>query len=177
MFSSRTRALVAATFALTLATPLLATATKPVPAKKATVAKKAPGDGSVTRAQVLAEAKQVFMRADTNHDGFMSRTEFAARMAIIVNHVPAGMPTPTKAQVQRMLDAANAAFNDADTNHDGKLSLAESSARPLKAFDAMDTNHDGVLTVAEKQAAHEAAVAGPEGPQAPSIGEQAGPGR
>jgi len=179
MFSSRTRALVAATFALTLATPLLATATKPVPAKKAPPAKKTvPGDGSVTRAQLQAEVRQAFNRADTNHDGFMSRAEFAARMGVVINSAPARLgTTPTKEQAQRMLDAANAAFNDVDTNHDGKLSLAEAMYRPLKAFDAMDTNHDGVLTVAEKQAAHEAAVAGPEGPQAPSIGEQAGPGR
>jgi len=171
MFDPRTRALAAATFALTLATPLLATATKPAPAKKATTTVPKPAaDGSVTRAQLQAEVRQAFNRADTNHDGYMSRAEFAVRMGAVINSAPARLgTTPTKEQAQRMLDAANAAFNDVDTNHDGKLSLAEAMYRPLKAFDAMDTNHDGVLTLDEKRAAHDAAAAGAGGPMGPTV--------
>jgi hypothetical protein len=100
----------------------------------------------------------------------MSRTEFAARMNVVLNREA----PPTKADAQRMLDAANRAFNDVDANHDGKLSLAEASKRPLAAFDMMDTNRDGILTVAEKAAAHSQAPALPTGP---TIGDQQSPGR
>lgn len=140
-------------------------ASKAAPAKKPALAK-----GDVTRAQMMAQVKQTFDRADTNHDGFMSRTEFAARMNVVLNREA----PPTKADAQRMLDAANRAFNDVDTNHDGKLSLAEASKRPLAAFDMMDTNRDGILTVAEKAAAHQQA---PTLPSGPTIGSQQGPGR
>jgi len=178
MFQTRNRArMAAATIALTLATPLFAAVAKSPPAKKpAAAAPKPSADGSVTRAQMQAEVKQVFQRADTNHDGFMSRAEFAARMGVVINRVPAGLTTPpTKAQAQKMLDAANAAFNDVDTNHDGKLSLTETMRRPLAAFDAMDANHDGVLTLAEKRAFHEGVAGAPQpaGPVLPS----GGPGR
>lgn len=126
------------------------------------------GVGDVTRAQMIAQVKKTFALADANHDGFISRAEFAQRMGVVLNReAPA-----TKEEAQRMLDAANRAFNDVDANHDGKLSLAEASMRPLKAFDMMDANHDGVLTVAEKAAAHQNA---PSLPYGPSAGEQQGP--
>ncbi len=178
MVHPRNRALIAMTVALALATPLVAGSAKPAPARKPVPAR-LPGDGSVTRAQMQAEVKQAFSRADTNHDGFMSRAEFAVRMGVVINHVPAGLTAPpTKAQAQRMLDAANAAFNDVDANHDGKLSLAEAMHRPLAAFDAMDSNHDGILTLAEKRAAYEAASGGGQpGPAGPPVGGPAGPGR
>jgi hypothetical protein len=44
--------------ALAVATPLLAA----TPAAK-------PGSGNVTRAQMVAQSKAIFARADTNHDG------------------------------------------------------------------------------------------------------------
>jgi hypothetical protein len=135
--------------ALTSAAPLAAAAPRPAPHRPTAAAKAGPGD--VTRAQMVTESNKVFDRADTNHDGFMSRTEFAARMAVVINT----HQVQSKAEAQAMLDAANRAFNDVDTNHDGKLSRAEATARPLKAFDMMDANHDGVLTVAEKRAAHQ----------------------
>jgi Ca2+-binding EF-hand superfamily protein len=165
-----TRTAPIASFALLLAASALVAAAPPAK-KPAPVLHK----GDVTRAQMRAQVKQVFDMADTNHDGFMSRQEFAVRMGGVVNNAPAGA---TKAQAQKMLDAANAAFNAVDANHDGKLSLAEANRRPLAAFDQMDTNHDGVLSVQEKIAAHTAGHAG-AGPAAegPGIGSQQGPGR
>lgn len=157
---------------LTITPPLNAA----VPAKKApatshTAAPIAPAaNGDVTRAQMLAQVKQVFNLADTNHDGFMSRAEFAARMGVVINRLPPdSTAAPTKEQAQKMLDAANNAFNAVDTNHDGKLSLTEASARPLAAFDAMDANHDGILTLAEKQAARDAQAAAQGGPIGPPV--------
>lgn len=132
------------------------------PAMAQTKAKTAPkaaakpaGSGNVTRAQLQAQVKKVFDRADTNHDGYMSLQEFAVRMGAVLNRAPGPgeKGAPTKEGMQRMLDAANLAFRDADTNGDGKLSLGESSKRSLTMFDTLDANHDGVLTVAEKAAA------------------------
>lgn len=143
--------------------------TKPAAAKAAA---KPATSGDVTRAQMQAQIKKTFDLADTNHDGFMSRAEFAKRMGAVINRDA----PPTKADAQRMLDAANRAFNDVDANHDGKLSLAEASKRPLAAFDMMDANHDGVLTVAEKAAAHQTAPTLPSA-NGPTQGEMQGPGR
>lgn len=159
-----------APLALLLGAPALAVVAPPAKKPAAT-----PQKGDVTRAQMRAQVKQVFDMADTNHDGFMSRQEFAVRMGAVVNNGPAGA---TKEQAQKMLNAANAAFNDVDTNHDGKLSLAEASKRPLAAFDKMDTNHDGILTLQEKIAAHTTSD-GPAGPtpSGPTIGAEQGPGR
>jgi hypothetical protein len=159
-----------------LATPLGAVpAKKPVAHAPAPATKPAPalGDGDITRAQMKAQTKKTFDMADTNHDGFMSRKEFAARMGLILNDEA----PPTKADAQRMLDAANRAFDNVDTNHDGKLSLAEAMVRPLKAFDMMDANHDGILTAAEKSAAHKDAPDLPSARPGPTQGEQQGPGR
>ena len=156
---------------------------KAAPAKKATPAKAASAKplvarptpplatGDITRAQMLGQIKKTFQLADTNHDGFISRAEFAQRMTVILNR----SAPPTKADAQRMLDAANRAFDNVDANHDGRLSLSEASARPLRAFDMMDTNHDGILTVAEKAAAHQEA---PDLPASgPTLGQQQPPGR
>lgn len=152
----------AAMLALLCTAPALsATPKKATPHHKAPAhAAASPHKGDVTRAQLIAQTKKTFAMADTNHDGFISRTEFAKRMAVIVNH----SGVPSKADAQRMLDAANRAFDDVDTNHDGKLSLSEAMKRPLAAFDMMDANHDGVLTEQEKIAAHQNAPQLPAGP-------------
>lgn len=191
MLFARTSAVTAiALIGLGFALPLSAAAPerKAVPAKKSASSKAPPAKGapvkplvarptpplatgSITRAQMMAQIKKTFELADANHDGFISRAEFAKRMTVILNRDA----PPTKEDAQRMLDAANRAFDNVDTNHDGKLSLSEASVRPLKAFDMMDTNHDGILTVAEKAAAHQDAPDLPT--NGPTIGEKQGPGR
>jgi len=139
------KSIAVAVACLALATPALA-----VPAKQAPV----PSSGNVTRAQMQAQVKQIFDRADTDHDGYMSKAEFGARMGAVLNRTPPGTPgAPTKQQAQEMLSAADAAFKAVDSDGDGKLSRAEAGKRPLEAFDMMDANHDGILTVAEKIAA------------------------
>jgi hypothetical protein len=149
MFSARTLGM------MTLLTVAFTQPSIAAPAKHKPAASKRPANGDITRAQMQAEIKQVFVRADTNKDGFMSRAEFAVRMGVVLNRTPPGTPgAPTREEAQKLLDAANAAFQAVDANGDGKLSLAEASKRPLAAFDMMDTNHDGILTLAEKLAAH-----------------------
>ncbi|WP_454884576.1 EF-hand domain-containing protein [Sphingomonas oryzagri] len=188
LFARSSAAAVIALIGLGFTTPLAAAPDKKAaPAKKSASAKsKAPKSpmkplvakptppaaaGDITRVQMMAQIRKTFELADTNHDGFISRKEFAARMSIILNRDS----PPTKEAAQRMLDAANRAFDNVDANHDGKLSLSEASVRPLKAFDMMDANHDGILTVAEKAAAHQDA---PDLPTTgPTIGQQQGSGR
>jgi len=182
LFARTSAATAIALMGLGVSMPLAAAPEKATPAKKSTPAKASPtkplvarptpplATGDITRAQMMAQIKKTFELADTNHDGFISRAEFAKRMTIILNRDA----PPTKEDAQRMLDAANRAFNNVDANHDGRLSLSEASIRPLKAFDLMDTNHDGILTVAEKAAAHQDA---PDLPTGPTIGEKQGPGR
>jgi len=145
----------------------------------AQVKKAGPAVTAVTRAQVEAQVKEMFDRADTNKDNFMSRAEFGKRMGVVLNRTPPGTPgAPTPQEAQRLLNAATAAFNAVDTNHDGKLSRKEAGARALAAFDAMDTNHDGVVTLAEKRAASNDAVAiGPVGPNGPADTAKARPSR
>lgn len=134
--------------------------------------------GPVTRAQVEAQVKEVFDRADTDKDNFMSRAEFGKRMGAVLNRTPPGTPgAPTREEAQKMLNAATAAFNAVDVDHDGRLSRKEAGARALAAFDGMDTNHDGIVTLAEKRAANDKAVQiGPNGPGAPASA-RAIPGR
>jgi Ca2+-binding EF-hand superfamily protein len=149
-----------------------ATPAKKTAAAKPLVARPTPplATGDITRAQMMAQIRKTFQLGDANHDGFISRAEFAKRMTVILNRDA----PPTKEDAQRMLDAANRAFDNVDANHDGRLSLTEASVRPLRAFDMMDSNHDGILTVAEKAAAHQEA---PDLPNGPTIGQQQGPHR
>ena len=137
--------LAAALIALIAAAPLAAAPARKTPA--------APS-GNVTRAQMQAQVKGIFDRADADKDGFMSKAEFGARMGAVLNRTPPGTPgAPSKAQAQEMLTAADTAFKAVDTDDDGRLSRTEASKRPLAAFDMMDADHDGILTVAEKVAA------------------------
>ena len=132
----------------------------PAPAAKPATPPVAVGPGDVTRTQMRAQVRAIFDRADLDKDDFMSREEFAGRMAAVLNRRPPGSAeAPTKEEAQRTLDAAFAAFKAVDTDGDGKLNRVEASRRPLKAFDMMDANHDGVLTVAEKVAARAAPAA------------------
>ena len=171
---------------LALASPALAapadkkaetSAKKPAakkPAAKGPAAKKAaapakpakPGKGDVTRAQVIAQTKQIFALADANKDGFIDQPEFRVRMTAVLNRNPPGTPgAPSKEQAQRMLDAAAASFKTLDTDGNGKLSLSEASKRPMEAFDMADVDHDGVVTMAEKMAAVRGAGLVESGPQ------------
>ncbi len=82
---------------------------------------------------------QVFLVADTNHDGFITRDE--ARLAGL--------------QVAGRLEQS--AFQSADKNHDGKLTPDEfqQALNPAAkaVFDMADTNKDGYLSEAEAAAA------------------------
>ena len=87
-----------------------------------------------------AKASQRMVALDTDHDGRISKDEFAARAAMR-RQTEGG----AKHDGSRM-------FARLDTNSDGYLDTAEMNAMAAKRFARMDANHDGMLTPDERQA-------------------------
>ena len=94
-------------------------------------------DGVVTRAEFAASRTARFQALDRNHDGYLTR-EDVPPMAVLL-----------RPDAAKMMDAL-APF---DTDHDGRISLAEFVAGSMRLFDQADANHNGVLTRAEAAAA------------------------
>lgn len=80
-----------------------------------------------------ARATQRMMAADTDHDGKISKAEFAAAL-----------------QARRAKRLGSRMFDRADTNHDGMVDQAELKALMARRFARLDANHDGVLTPDER---------------------------
>lgn len=105
----------------------------------------------------------MFDRLDANHDGSISRDEFARghQMRIerkVVMNDGAGGNGGTGGDHQDMMHAhqmGNHMLKKADSNNDGRISLSEMTAVALQRFDRTDTNHDGVITGDERQAMHQ----------------------
>jgi len=101
-------------------------------------------DDTRPAAEVQAEKTYIdtqFAKLDTNKDGKIDKTEFAAFMTTFL---------------KQKRDEFDKSFDAADTNHDGKLSPSEAAkANPMlsKNFKAIDTNGDGFLTPVEIRAA------------------------
>ena len=87
-----------------------------------------------------AKARERMVALDTDHDGRISKDEFAARAAKRPQTDGAAKP-----------DGARM-FARLDTNNDGYLDTAELNAMTAKRFARMDANHDGMLTPDERQA-------------------------
>lgn len=90
-------------------------------------------DGRISRAEFAAARDRQFDRLDRNHDGVVSRDDFSRLMRF---RPEAG------ARLDRWIAAA-------DANHDGKVTRAELHAAPMRMFDLADTNHDGFVDQAE----------------------------
>jgi Ca2+-binding EF-hand superfamily protein len=96
-------------------------------------------------------------KADTDHDGRISRAEFvAARAANFAKFDRNGDGVITRDDFSRILkfrpQAAtriDAMMAEMDTNHDGKVTQAELAAAPTLLFDRADTNHDGFVDKTE----------------------------
>jgi Ca2+-binding EF-hand superfamily protein len=90
---------------------------------------------------------KAFDRIDANHDGNISRDEFAS--------VPRHHGMMMRAAMAGM---GGKMFDRADLDKDGRVSLAEAQQAALVRFDAMDLNHDGTVTAQERQQARQLRV-------------------
>lgn len=111
-------------------------------------------------AQAMSDLASLGQRADTNHDGVVSREEFLAARAAQFDRFDSNH--------DGYLDSADAAaFPEpmgrmfpwmqriADKDGDGRVSREEFNAMPARAFDRMDANQDGVLEPDEMQRAEQ----------------------
>jgi hypothetical protein len=102
------------------------------------------GERPITRAEVIAAVKKQFAEMDTNHDGFISRSEFEAYHA-----AEEKMPDGNRG----LTHIGRGWFDRSDTNGDGRISPSEAQARALELFDMADANHDGVASIEEQRLA------------------------
>jgi hypothetical protein len=93
-------------------------------------------DGSITKAEFIAERAKAFDRLDVSKDGFLTRQEFTAA-------APAGM--------RRNLPATQ--FGSFDKNGDAKLSRDEFNAAPTPGFVRLDRDRNGTPSPQEIAAA------------------------
>ena len=106
-----------------------------------------------------------FAARDTNHDGYIDKSEASQKMAarfdtIDADHDGKISPDELKASWQaRMSEGGMGGWHHhqfgadrmaaLDTDHDGKLSLDEMTARAKSRFDRLDANHDGFIDTSE----------------------------
>ena len=100
-------------------------------------------DGTITRAEVIAQADARFAKLDTNGVGTVTPAEMqAARMAMRDRMTAAGRTPPPERDGTKMRKHA-----DADGNR--TITKADFETRALKHFDRMDANHDGKVDKTE----------------------------
>ena len=102
------------------------------------------GDGVLTPDELPERMQPLFQRADTNHDGKLTRDEISALAGS--QSAPQGRPTPRNgAEGMARLDPI---LNTLDIDHDGTLSPAEIASAP-GALKGLDTDADGTLQASE----------------------------
>ena len=122
-------------------------------------------DGVLNAADREAKMMQVFDAFDANHDGNVSRAEFAEHSKAMMDGKAmmdskdrdgAEGPGHGKGMMMGMGHGGpmmHKMAEMADTNHDQSISRAEFDAAAKARFDKGDTNHDGKLTPQERRAA------------------------
>ena len=113
----------------------------------------APADGLSFDAWA-ARARDRLMALDTNHDGKISKDEFAAGAAMMMGGRRADAGAAGAAPPPSGQDGSRGSrmFDRLDTNQDGALDVGEINAMLARRFARMDANLDGVLTPDERQA-------------------------
>lgn len=101
-----------------------------------TTARAAPGPQTLAAFEARVRART--MRLDTDHDGRISRAEFARR------------PQPADGRPE----TDDRGFARLDINGDGFLSAQEVDARTAKRFARLDADHNGTVTPEERAARH-----------------------
>jgi Ca2+-binding EF-hand superfamily protein len=90
-------------------------------------------DGRITRAEFAVAREKQFDKMDRNHDGVVSRDDFGFLLTL----------APSRGEkLDRFIAAA-------DSNNDRKMTREELRASPMRLFDRADTNHDDVVDQAE----------------------------
>jgi hypothetical protein len=89
-------------------------------------------DGDVTCDEWKQYASDLFRAADVNHDGVLTREEFAGL-----------------GRQDRLFEVAGFAYFDADG--DGQITLSEVIDKPNPAFALLDTNHDCIIGPDERR--------------------------
>ena len=99
-----------------------------------------------------AKARDRLMALDANHDGKISKDEFAARAGMMGGR-PAEAPAAGASPPASGQDGNRGSrmFDRFDTNQDGVLDGPEIDALLARRFARMDANHDRVLTPNERQ--------------------------
>jgi Ca2+-binding EF-hand superfamily protein len=133
---------------LTLAAALIGLATA---AAAQTPPAAAPADGASFETWA-AHARERLMALDTDHDGKISKDEFAARSAMGGGHWGHRGNAGGGGQAQPRAHDGARMFDRFDTNHDGFIDGQELNAVLAQRFARMDANHDGVLTPDERHA-------------------------
>jgi hypothetical protein len=127
------------------------------------------GDGKLDSADRAARQAKIFDRIDADHNGSISRDEFAAM------HAQRGERGGERAGVGRqgMMGGDHGGRGRhgmhggmggrgmmlgkmVDTNNDGTITQAEFTAAALAHFDKADADHNGTVTAAERKAAFDA---------------------
>jgi Ca2+-binding EF-hand superfamily protein len=104
--------------------------------------------GGLSFDQWSAHARERLMALDTDHDGKISKAEFAAGPMMMGRHRKGGATDDANAPKP---DGARM-FDRLDANHDGYLDPTEINAMLARRFARQDANHDGVLTPDERHA-------------------------
>ncbi len=110
-------------------------------------------DGNVTCEEWKQYVTGLFRDADANHDGILTREEYAAL-----------------ARTDRLFETAG--MNFFDTNGDGRLTLAEMTDKPNPAFALLDKNGDCVIASDERVQPHIARQEAPGQAAAPPSGRR-----
>ena len=142
-----------------------------------TLAQSAParqGAQPVARSAFMQRVDRVFVAADANKDGQLTRAEIEANQARELAQMKANRLRQREAAFRQLdankdgqlslqeyngrLAASNGKANATpvltrlDTNKDGKVSLAENRVLIMSRFDRADANKNGVLEVTEQRA-------------------------
>jgi len=108
----------------------------------------APPAGGISFDQWSVHARERLTALDADHDGKISKDEFAARAAMMGRHHHDGAPDDANAP----RPDGSRMFTRLDANNDGYLDATEINAMLARRFARQDANHDGVLTPDEQHA-------------------------
>ncbi len=100
------------------------------------------GDGRISRTEALAQADERFTRMDANNDGKLCGDEMPHRR----------MPPPPADGSAPPPPMGGKHMMKHDTDGDGCRSRDEFRAQAMKRFDKLDTNHDGFIDQSEMSA-------------------------